>query len=398
MLLWQRLGLFEKYSHPGFVFNIYLQCNYYSLYVISIDNLLYYHLDSRGNFIKNILFYIFFFLHFSTIVSHGKCIEDSNKIIFNPKEVRQLRLAKKLTHFPGKFNENAPIYKYPELISIISTLGSMLPAVDSILKSNPYISKFDLYQYYIDQYNSMAAFLLAKSKLYRKKDNDLAAHLYQSYENLFINIESKNRIISKIYEKGNADEPFLKYQHPQILRENRIAINGFLSHYQGERGELLATFVLPGVEDRSTSALRLITGKKNEYKFLDHYWEKIEGAERGKKRKKVIAMMENDFNSFIGKHVSFEYIFSKEIDLIRGNSSEWIEVKHLNHIVTYKSLRNQFDNKILIQTQKLVTMLKKMNMRNEIELKMFFVNCIEREAASFLKAKYNIISLGCIQN
>jgi hypothetical protein len=87
----------------------------------------------------------------------------------------------------------------------------------------------------------------------------------------------------------------------------------------------------------------------------------------------------------------------KEVDLIRHNGHEWIEVKNMKHALTWEDFQQGGRHyKIAEQADKLNRSLKMLGIRDKIDLKQTFINCVDQLTASKFKQLYGITVVGCI--
>lgn len=311
-------------------------------------------------------------------------------------------LADQLTHNSFKLAPGTLAYDYPGMLDVITHIDQMIPSVDKILRYDPNISKFAMFKKYIKKLNKIARYLHSQAEKYSDFDPFLAENFLQMEQEVRVNAGQRNKILWRIRDEYGDRRPFRGHnQSRKINKMNNSELSGLLSKFYGERGEILASMVLRDISHRSTSPLDILDLISPKFKEVSNIYREyhgpgyiIDAIEMKEKIMEFIRLRSLRRGSSFDEHI-FQSFFDKELDLVRRDGREWIEVKNLKHVVSMNSLTRS-DKNIYRQAERTRDIVKMLGLEKHIDLKIIFINCITRNAARYLRRSLGVRSLGCV--
>ncbi len=276
--------------------------------------------------------------------------------------------------------------QYKDTLKKLHIINTQLMDEQQLLSNNRKLSTADFFMNLLDMKNRIASDFEQLGLEYGE-----GSFYKQSLDSAARKIKASPAKREKLLKKISvyADRPYLD---DELYDLNHEYYGGEVGAIYGEIGELVVAALLSGVEKRGGYTYQMFA----EIDSLGIPQEIRAAIRKGKKQNDLL----HDF--FKSKIPAEKYdevllssILNKELDIVRGNSREWIEVKNYKHMLTWETRGDH--QKVIKQARKTHEALEMLGVRGEISLKQTFVNCVDQMFATKFMELYGIEIIGCIR-
>lgn len=282
----------------------------------------------------------------------------------------------------GSFADNNP-----QLAKRLLEIYKSIPKDKEIILKNPMILKRDAFILIIDVKREMAEQL--RSIANETNNSILKRAILKSATSIDVSPSRESKILSKVKE-NDGDKLFIDSFEKERSDTNKQYFRGETAVIYGEIGELMYMSTIKNPELKGPYTWQLLDG------VLPH---ELTDALKNHPHDKDLHL--NLFQRYIESegrefdHDTIASFLAKEVDIVKSNHREWIEVKNLKNVLTWESLLHDHAG-IYRQAEKLHRAIRMLGLEGKIKLKQTFINCIEKAAAIKFEESFGIQVVGCI--
>lgn len=285
-------------------------------------------------------------------------------------------------------NSIAAIHR--DTLANIYKINSLMKLESDILAQNQNMTTHNFFMQLLDMKNAIADEFIEMSKQY--DDPFFKSTLISASERIKASPEKRIKLTNKVSDYGQR-----AYRSADLYDLNHRYYSGEIASVYGEIGEVLIASLLDGVEKRGAYTYEMLAQIDslripNAIKLQIAQGNGVSQKEEIKEALRQLIPVQRYDESLLASFIN------KEVDLIRANGTEWIEVKNYKRKITWDDMRSGGNyHKVAQQAEKTDLALKMLGIRDQITLKQTFVNCVDELAATKFQQLYGIEVIGCVE-